>query len=501
MKRLVFCINILLMLILVSCQLSTTPPPLTATRPATLPATVVPASITAVSFNPDFEFIGEVEEIFDWDTDRCDDQQYADLPARAIRTSDGRVHIYVSSTTNYRLIGDDLNSLAVDCSPVLLSDFDRNPANYSHSEWMAAPYTLDGQTIYAIIHQEYHGDQAGSIWQAEGEFGPIQGETSWTYHGWDGLSLSEMTFADSDNAWVGAKSLCLIGSNWVHPDAGCDPNRTWTSPITGMVTINGNTYDGDPSGGDGVIAQIFRGEEQIWSATIENGDELGASFNLELSVEEGEKIHFRVMARDNANNDWTYFNPGINIGPPPCPSDRHDLCTLISLTHATSTDGGATFHQPPAPNHLIANFPYQYDPDWMRAIWQPSNIVLNPKDGYFYALIQLDNHAQDLSTNVQGMCVMRTQTLEEPSSWRAWDGSGFNMEFINPYVETNVNPEEYTCDLVSPEVGALTYGLSYNIYFEKFVAVGVGFEGFYYSLSDDLINWSPRQFLMEAPQL
>ena len=177
------------MLILISCQLSATPPPSTATRPATLPATDVPATKTAVPFNPDFEFIGEVEEIFDWDTERCDDHQFADLPTRAIRTSDGRVQIYVSSTTNYRLIGDDFNSLEVDCSPVLISDFDRNPVNYSHSEWMAAPYTLDGQTIYAIIHQEYHGDQAGSIWQAEGDFGPLQGEKSWIYHGWDGISL------------------------------------------------------------------------------------------------------------------------------------------------------------------------------------------------------------------------------------------------------------------------------------------------------------------------
>ena len=59
---------------------------------------------------------------------------------------------------------------------------------------------------------------------------------------------------------------------------------------------------------------------------------------------------------------------------------------------------------------------------------------------------------------------------------------------------------EHTCALVSPEVGALTYGLSYNSYLDQFIAIGVGRAGFYYSLSPDLISWSPRAFLMEAAQ-
>ena len=32
-----------------------------------------------------------------------------------------------------------------------------------------------------------------------------------------------------------------------------------------------------------------------------------------------------------------------------------------------------------------------------------------------------------------GVCLMRTQTLGDPKSWRAWDGEGFNVRFIDPY--------------------------------------------------------------------
>jgi hypothetical protein len=221
-----------------------------------------------------------------------------------------------------------------------------------------------------------------------------------------------------------------------------------------------------------------------------------------VPVQEGDTVYFSVDAQGDSGCDSTYLNPGINLGAAPCPSGRHDICTTINLTYAISTDKGKSFSQPPAPNHVLATVPYPYDADWMRALWQPSNIVKNPNDGYYYALIQRDEHSSNGSFNISGMCVMRTQTLEEPGSWRAWDGAGFNLRFINPYLDKEAEPLEHTCTLVTPENGALTYGLSYNTYFEKFIAMGVmpgPVSGFYYALSDDLIHWTPKQLLMEAP--
>ena len=492
---------IILTITLTACQPSTPTPEPSEPTQTIKPSTPIPTTTAAPTSDPSVKVVGDLETVYKWETDRCADNMLPDLPTRAFRDVDGMINLTIPSTTNYRLIGSDFDSLKPDCSPVLLSDEDRNPANYNHSEWLASTYTEDGKTIYAIIHNEYHGDQAGSVWQADLDFNSEQGAQYWTYQSWNGSSYSDMTYDSSRNEWAGFRPLCLISPQGMHPDVDCDPTRTWTSPINGTITISGKVYDQDSHGGNGIAAQILKGDEELWSETIENGDETGASYNFEVDVQEGDQIHFRINARGDAGWDSTYFNPGINIGPAPCPSGRHDMCTLISLTSAISTDGGKTYTHVTAPEHRIANFPYQYDPDWMRAIWQPSGIVKNPKDGYYYVLIQYDEHNAKYTQNAQGMCVMRTQTLNDPTSWRAWDGTGFNMRFINPYIETDANPDEHDCVLVAPENGSMSYSLTYSTYLEKFVAVGASggaTPGFYYALSDDLIHWTPKKLLMEA---
>jgi len=463
--------------------------------------TPIPPTPTAEPFISSLIVIGPPEIVYKWDTDRCNDDMLPDLPVRAIRDADGMIQLTIPSTTNYRLIGPDFDSLKPDCTPIMLSDRDRDPSHYNHSEWVASTYTDDGMSIYAIIHNEFHGDQAGSTWQANLDFSDQQGSNNWTYQSWDGSTYTDMKYKASTGDWVGTRSLCIISWWGMSPDIGCDPSLTWTSPMDGKVSINGRVYDGNIGGGNGVDVSILNGDEEIWTAGIDEGDNTGQKYDIELDVHVGDQIHFRSNARGDAGWDATAFTPGINKGPAPCPSGFHGLCTLISLTSAISTDGGKTYTQAPAPNHRVASFPYQYDPDWMRGLWQPSGIVKNPNDGYYYVLVQYDEHSADSSKNLQGMCVMRTQTLDDPTSWRAWDGSGFNMDFINPYLETDANPEEHNCTLVTPENNALSYGLTYNTYLEKFVATGASGSdrpGFYYAVSDDLVHWTPKQFFMDA---
>jgi hypothetical protein len=378
---------------------------------------------------------------------------------------------------------------------------DRDPSHYNTWNWLGATYTLDGTTIYAVVHQEYHADQVGAIWQADQDFLSDQGSHNWSYQSWNGAAYTNMTFDAAHARWQGSRPLCQIGDRWMHPDAGCEPSRTWISPISGSITISGAASDLDATGGDGVVASIFKGNQQLWSTTIENGNTTGAAFDLQVSVRAGDALHFRVSARANASYDTTAFNPSINLGSAPCPSGDHNLCQLLSLTYAVSTDGGKTYTQPPDPHHLLATLPYQYQPEAMRALWQPSNIVKNPNDGYYYLLVQRDEHGPAASSNVQGTCVLRTTTLDEPTSWRAWDGAGFNMRLVNPYQESTANPTDHTCALVAPsELGALTYSLTYNTYLRKFLAVGVRGDGFYYASSDDLVHWTPARLLMRATQ-
>jgi hypothetical protein len=491
-----------------ACSLIPPPPP-PPTRPQptdTSPSpsrprpTNTPPPPSPTPFHPSIEIVGEEELVYDWTTDRCPEGGAPDLPVRAFRDADGMVQINLSSPINLRMIGEDLDSLRVDCGGTLSSDMDPDPAHFNYSEWMGSTYTLDGETVYALIHNEFYGSQT-SHWYALRDFGSIQGEHDWHYQSWDGSAYTDMWFDADNDRWQGSQPLCQAGRGWAHPDAGCEPTRTWVSPVAGTVTVSGSVSDADPNGGDGVIVRILKGSDELWSATVENGDPEKHTFNLEVDVVEGDAIHFRVNHRGNTNNDTTYLNPKINVGPDPCPSGEHDRCLMFSITFAQSTDGGKTFTQPPGPDHLVASLPYRYEPDWgMQGIWQPSNIVKSPKDGYNYALIQVDINRPG-ERWIQGTCVMRTKTLDDPKSWRAWDGEGFNMRFINPYEEPDADPEEHMCEFVPvSDTGALSYNLTYNTYFDTFMAVGQDVNepipGFYYALSDDLVHWTRKQLLM-----
>lgn len=482
------------------------PPPTPTSVPPTPTSTPSP-SPTPTAFRPSVEIVGEEEMVYDWTTDRCAEEDAPDLPVRAFRDAEGMVQINFSSPTNRRMIGEDLDSLQKDCGVILSSHEDGDPAQFNFREWLGSTYTLDGRTVYALIHNEYHGDDA-SRWYAKRDFGTSQGGNGWHYQSWSGSAYSDMWFDAQNDRWQGSQPLCQIGPRWAHPDRGCEPARTWVSPVADTVTVSGSAADFDPGGGDGVIVQILKGSDELWSATIENGDGEEYTFYLEVPVQEGDAIHFRVNSRGNTNNDTTYFNPEINVGPDPCLSGEREHCSMISLTYAESTDGGRTYTHPPAPNHLVANLPIRYEPDWgLIAIWQPSNIVRSPKDDYYYVLIQLDFRPASGPGGSQGICVMRTRTLNDPASWRAWDGEGFNMRFVNPYKEPDVDPDEHTCQILSPnEIGGGPYNLTYNSYFDKFLAVGHGtglgpegnVSGFSYALSDDLIHWTPMQLLMIA---
>ena len=41
----------------------------------------------------------------------------------------------------------------------MVSDLDGDPARFDDREWIAAPYTTDGRTVYALVHDEYQGDK------------------------------------------------------------------------------------------------------------------------------------------------------------------------------------------------------------------------------------------------------------------------------------------------------------------------------------------------------
>ena len=176
-------------------------------------------------------------------------------------------------------------------------------------------------------------------------------------------------------------------------------------------------------------------------------------------------------------------------------------CWFNAITTAYSSDSGATFTHATPPAHLVAAVPYQYAKDGPNGYFLPSNIVRSG-DGYFYAMFR----AEDKGFQQLGSCVARTRDLSQPTSWRAWNGTGFTVRFQNPYIGT-FNPADHVCAPVSfNRIGTITESLTYNTYFKKWMLVGASIgdpahsrpPGFYYSFSDDLVNWTNVELLMAA---
>jgi hypothetical protein len=44
-----------------------------------------------------------------------------------------------------------------DCRRLMVSDYDGDPARFDDREWLTAPYTTDGHTVHALVHNEYQG--------------------------------------------------------------------------------------------------------------------------------------------------------------------------------------------------------------------------------------------------------------------------------------------------------------------------------------------------------
>jgi hypothetical protein len=293
---------------------------------------------------------GPEETVYDWDTMRCHDLDLPDGPLRAFRDALGRSQLVVASGWgNTRMIGPNLDNVTKNCTIILGNQHLPMPSDYSDWDWVQGIYTFDGQEIFALLHDEYHGSE--------------------------------------------------------HPG--------------------------------------FCGDAFI-------------------------------------------------------------KCRYNSITFARSTDGGNSFVRPPPPTNLVAAIPYRYVPgDGRYGYFAPSNVI--EKDGYYYNFILASAEYKEQSP---GVCLMRTQTLGDARSWRAWDGEGFNVRFVDPYRESVEPLGSHVCEPVDPDLADLNRNVSYASNIGKYVAVGktrafvpslgITTPGIFYSLSDDLIHWSGRELLMVA---
>ena len=187
-----------------------------------------------------------------------------------------------------------------------------------------------------------------------------------------------------------------------------------------------------------------------------------------------------------------------------CPEHSYLRCWYNAITLAMSSDGGRSYRQLRSPRHLVAAAPYRYrHGTGPTGVFAPSNLVRRGK--HLYALVRVRDKER-----AAGVCLIRSGWPGPLSEWRAWADGRFGVRFRDPYRDP-ARPA-VGCDRISPgQISEMTESLTFNTALDRYLLVGIAgpsdrrarrrHSGVYFSLSEDLIHWSPRRLLLAAPTL
>jgi hypothetical protein len=282
------------------------------------------------------------------------------------------------------------------------------------------------------------------------------------------------------------------------PDVYAHPIRT----PEGIVLVSGNAPDNYF-----MFGQDFKTLSRSCEPVFVSGDQWPVEdfdhqeWITSVYSEDGITIH--ALVHNEYHDPYSRkCKPGI--------TDPSNPCWYNFITYAISTDGGRTFTQPESPNHLVAILPYKWNPDATprgapppHGYFEPSNII--KYNGYYYCMMFGLISNTDMSQN--GTCIMRTDDISKPGSWKIWNGIGFDIPLINPYSNPPQDSSEYFPAFVSHRtIRDLRGSLTRNSYLDKFMLIGSGVHpvngvetcGFFFSLSDDLLQWTSPQLIRET---
>ncbi len=279
-----------------------------------------------------------------------------------------------------------------------------------------------------------------------------------------------------------------------HSTDSCEPLDVPDTPAHAVRLPNGTLMleDGDAPRNYAMFGTDFSTLHKSCAAPILVSDDLTTADTydnqewVESVYRVGSVIHGLIH-----NEFHDPIAPDCKVGD----SSPANPCWYNSITYGASTDGGHTFTHAVPPGHLLAPPPQQWDPQGPPppyGYFEPSNMVL-AQDSFYYAVF-----GAIARNGPQQVCLMRTQTLGDPTSWRAWDGSGFNLQMTDPYT----GPSPSLCAAVAPGMAQPT--LTYNTYLGKYMMVGSAVLGTppvcgaAYALSSDLIHWTEFQIMRTA---
>ena len=93
----------------------------------------------------------------------CDADDIPDSPARGIRLATGEVQLYATHFRNRVDSGPDLLHVTHRCAVVMTGANDDDPAAHNDRAWIASPWTPDGRTIFAVVHNEFQGQRRPAL--------------------------------------------------------------------------------------------------------------------------------------------------------------------------------------------------------------------------------------------------------------------------------------------------------------------------------------------------
>lgn len=181
-----------------------------------------------------------------------------------------------------------------------------------------------------------------------------------------------------------------------------------------------------------------------------------------------------------------------------CVEGNYAACWWNTIVELQSDDG-RNFMRNAGTDSLVAASPLPYQPAQTRrkGYFNPSNIIAS--DGYLYAFI----FAEENLPQQRGVCLIRRPENGGPKDWRAWDGHGFSIGFLDPYKSAIGSPAEHVCRPL-PGLSSTLSSVVRRVGKDEFLAVtpatlrdvdGQRVSGIWTMTSTDLINWTRPELL------
>ncbi len=182
-------------------------------------------------------------------------------------------------------------------------------------------------------------------------------------------------------------------------------------------------------------------------------------------------------------------------------------------TYNLSEDGGYHFARLKPPGNYFLSLPYRYEVNQGPEGYSVDANIVKSGGWYYDALSGWQwppncgsGKGQRPCLNPGGTCPIRTANILDPSSWRGWDGKGFNVRFADPYAGPVADPASHLCVSV-PNIEFLT-GFNYHQASRLFIGTqftpeetGYGPAGVYFTTSTDFVHWSKPELALTLNQM